>query len=181
MTEVRVTKEPKAEYFETSPWFGLEAPLIRGSLFGVRPFAWMKHFTEEMDRVFGYKTMTTPSEAWRPAIEVKQEKGKLLVTAELPGVNYEDVKVHFSGDTLVVEGERKYEKEEKREGYFHTERSYGRFYRAIPMPEGANADNTTARFSNGVLNVVIPIPEFLPKTREIPVTEGPPAKTETAH
>src|SRR5712692_11324555 len=162
MAEVRVTKAPKAEYFEPSPWFGIETPLMRGSLFGLRPFTFMKHFTEEMDWMFGYKTTTAPPEAWRPAVEVKEEKGKLLVTAELPGVNYEDVKVHFTGDALVVEGERKYEKEEKREGYFHTERSYGRFYRAIPVPELADAGKATARFSNGVLSVAVPIPAIPP-------------------
>jgi HSP20 family protein len=112
---------------------------------------------------------------------VKEEKGKLLVTAELPGVNYKDVKVHFTGDALVVEGERKYEKEEKKEGYFHTERRFGRFYRAIPMPEGASGDQATAQFNNGVLNVIIPIPEILPKTREIPVTEGAPGTAATTH
>ena len=179
MTEVRVTKEPKEEHFELSPWFGFETPLMRGGL--LRPFALMKHFTEEMDRMFGYRAMTAPPAAWRPAIEVKEEKGNLLVAAELPGVKYGDVKVHFTGDALVVEGERKYEKEETREGYFHTERSYGKFYRAIPVPEGANAENATARFNDGVLNVVIPIPEILPKTREIPVTEGAPTKAETTH
>jgi HSP20 family protein len=62
-----------------------------------------------------------------------------------------------------------------------TERSYGRFYRTIPVPEGANADKATAQFNNGVLKVVIPIPEILPKIREIPVTEGAPAKTEATH
>jgi HSP20 family protein len=141
----------------------------------------MKHFTEEGDRMFGYKTAIAPPDTWRPAIEVKEDKGNLLVTAELPGVNYEDVKVHFNGDALAVEGERKYEKEEKREGYFHTERSYGRFYRAIPVPEGANADKATAQFNKGVLKVVIPIPEILPKIREIPVTEGAPVKSELMH
>ena len=80
-----------------------------------------------------------------------------------------------------MEGERKCEKEEKREGYFHSERSYGRFYRAIPVPEGADADKATAKFNNGVLNVVIPIPEILPKMREIPVTECPSVKAETTH
>jgi HSP20 family protein len=181
MAAVRVTKEPKAEYVEVSPWFGLETPLTRGHLFGLRPFTFMKHFTEEMDRMFGYGTTTAPQEAWRPIVEVKEEKGKLLVTAELPGVNYKDVKVHFTGDALVVEGERKYEKEEKKEGYFHTERRYGRFYRAIPMPEGASGDKATAQFNNGVLNVIIPIPEILPKTREIPVTEGAPGTAATTH
>jgi len=181
MTEVKVTKDPKTEYTGLSPWFGLEAPLIRRGFFGVNLFTLMKHFTDEADRMFGYKTAMAPHDAWRPAIEVKEDKGNLLVTAELPGVNFEDVKVHFTGDALVVEGERKYEKEEKKEGYFHTERSYGRFYRTIPVPEGANADKATAQFNNGVLNVVLPIPEILPKIREIPVTEGAPSKTETTH
>jgi HSP20 family protein len=141
----------------------------------------MKHFTEEADRMFGYKTATAPPDAWRPAIEVKEDKGNLFVTAELPGMNYENVKVHFTGDALVVEGERKYEKEEKREGYFHTERSYGRFYRAIPLPELADAAKATARFHNGVLNVAIPIPAISPKTREIPISEGTSAKADTTH
>jgi HSP20 family protein len=174
MSEVRVIKEPKTEYSGT-PWFGLD-------IFRTAPLALRKHFfTEEIDRMFGLKAGTAPVEAWRPAIEVKQEEGKLLVTAELPGVNGGDVKVYVTGDALVVEGERKYEKEEKREGYFHTERSYGRFYRAIPIPDGANADNATANFNNGVLNVVIPFPEILPKAREIVVTEGAPAKATTTH
>jgi len=181
MTEVKVTKDPKTEYTGMPPWFGLEAPLIRRGFFGVNPFTLMKHFTEEVDRMFGYKTGIAPFDPWRPAIEVKEDKGNLLVTAELPGVNYEDVKVHFTGDALVVEGERKYEKEEKREGYFHTERSYGRFYLAIPLPEGANVDKATAQFNNGVLNVLIAIPENLPKMREIPVTDGASAKAEIAH
>jgi HSP20 family protein len=181
MAEVRVTKEPKTDYTETFPWFGLEAPLIRGRFFGVNPFALMKHFTEEADRIFGYKTAIAPTDVWRPAIEVKEDKGNLSVAAELPGVKKEDVRVHVSGGALVVEGERKYEKEERREGYFHTERSYGRFYRAIPLPEFADAAKATARFDNGVLNVAIPIPSAPPNTLEIPVSEGTPAKADTTH
>jgi len=181
MTEVKVTKDPKTEYTGLSPWFGPEAPLIRGGFFGVSPFTLMKHFTEEVDRMLGYKTAIARPDTWRPAIEVKEGEGNLLVTAELPGVNYEDVKVHFTGGALVLEGERKYEKEEKREGYFHTERSYGRFFRSIPVPEGTNIDKATAQFNNGVLKVVIPIPEILPKMREIPVTEGVSVKAESTH
>ena len=181
MAEVRVTREPKTEHTETFPWFGLEAPLIRSRFFGVNPFALMKHFTDEADRVFGYKTAIATTDVWRPAIEVKEDQGNLLVTAELPGVKKEDVKVHVSGDALVLEGERKYEKEEKRERYFHTDRSYGRFYRAIPLPELADVGKATARFNNGVLNVAIPIPTTPPKTLEIPVSEGTPAKADTTH
>ena len=181
MAEVRVTKEPKTAHTERFPWFGLEAPLIRSGFFGVNPFTLMKHFTEEADRMFGYKTAMAPPDVWHPTIEVKEEKGNLLVTAELPGVKKEDVRVHVRGDALVVEGERKYEKEDKREGYFHTERRYGTFYRAIPLPELADVGKATARFNDGVLNVVIPIPVIPPKTWEIPVAEGAPAKAETTH
>ena len=158
MTEVRVTKEPKTEHTEAFPWSGFEAPLARGGFFGVKP-----------------------PDTWRPAIEVKEEKGNLRVTAELPGVKKEDVRVYVRNDALVVEGERTYEKEEKREAYFHTERSYGRFYRAIPLLELADAAKATARFNNGVLNVAIPIPAILPKTREIPISEGTSGKADTTH
>jgi len=94
------------------------------------------------------------------------------MTAELPGLKKEDVKVHIDGDTLVVEGERKQEKEEKREGYYHSERSYGKFYRSIQLPEGAKLDQTSAQFNNGVLEVSVPIPESKPARKEIPVQEA---------
>jgi HSP20 family protein len=129
MTEVRVTKESKTEHTEMFPWFGLEAPLIRGTFFGVNPFDPMKHFTEELDRTLGYETANAPPDAWRPAIEVKEDEDNLLVTVELPGVKKEDVRVYVRADALVVERKCTYEKEAKREGYFHTERSYGRYYR----------------------------------------------------
>ena len=103
---------------------------------------------------------------------MKEKEGKLLVTAELPGVKKEDVKVHIEGDTLVVEGERKQEKEEKREGYYHSERSYGAFYRSIPLPEGAKAEQTAAQFNNGVLEVSVPIPEAKAKRQDVPIQEA---------
>jgi HSP20 family molecular chaperone IbpA len=122
MTEVRVTKEPNTEHTETS--FGLEAPLSRG---GVNPFC-SNETLHERDGP-DVRVQDSNRAAWRPAIEVKEEKGNLLVTVELAGVKKEDVRVHVRGDALVVERARTSEKEEKREGYFHTELSYGRFYR----------------------------------------------------
>ncbi len=171
MAEVAVVKHPKQGGQELSPWAGFETPFFRGNLFTVNPFALMRQFTEDMDKLFGQIPGATDS-AWAPAIEVKEKDGKLLLIAELPGVNKEDVKVHLDGDTLVVEGERKQEKEEKREGYYHSERSYGKFYRSIPLPEGAKTDQTTAQFNNGVLEVSVPIPEAKAKRQDIPVQEG---------
>jgi HSP20 family protein len=173
MAEVNVVKQPKKEKPELGRWSGFDAPLFKGTLFSMSPFALMRQFTEEMDKMFA---QTSPGlgtgAAWSPAIEVKQKDGKLLVTAELPGLKKEDLRVHIDGDTLVVEGERKQEKEEQREGYYHSERSYGKFYRSLPLPENAQTDQTAAQFNNGVLEVTIPVPEAKAKRQEVPVQDG---------
>jgi HSP20 family protein len=166
MAEVAVTKQPKRERDELDRWFGFERPLFSGSLFGVNPFALMRQFTEDMDRFFG---RAPNGGVWSPAIDVKETEGKLVITAELPGLKKEEVKVNVTGENLTLEGERKEEKEEEREGYYHSERSYGRFYRSIPLPEGANIDQTAAHFKDGVLEITVPIPETKVSTREVPV------------
>jgi HSP20 family protein len=171
MAEVNVVKQPKPETVEWSRWF--EPPLLRGGLFAMNPFALMKQFSEEMDRAFhGMPKAAGNGAEWAPAIEVKEKEGKLYVTAELAGLKPENVKVHVEGDILVVEGERKQEHEEKREGYYHSERSYGKFYRSIPLPEGAKAEETSANFHNGVLEVTIPLAEVKARRQEIPVKEA---------
>jgi len=176
MADVAVVKNPKKEA-PVKPFLGFETPFFRGNFFTVNPFALMRQFTEEMDRAFGPAPRAAAEvAAWIPAIEVKEKEGKLLVTAELPGVKKEDVKIHIDGDMLVVEGERKEEKEEKREGYYHSERSYGKFYRSLELPEGAKPDLTAAAFNNGVLEITIPIPKVELKRREIPIQEGAKAK-----
>jgi len=172
---VSVVKQPKQERPELTRWPGFEMPSFRGSLFGVNPFALMRQFIEDMDRVFIQAPAVAPA-AWSPAIEVREREGKLLVTAELPGVKKDDVKVHVDGKTLVLEGERIEEKEEKREGYYHSERSYGQFYRSILLPEGANTDQVAAHFNNGVLEVTVPLPEAKQKPKDVPIQEGPKAK-----
>lgn len=168
MAEVNVTRQVKPE--TVGHWF--EAPLLRGNLFSMSPFALMKQFTEEMDRAFHHAPLFEGEKAWAPAIEVNEKEGKLLVTAELAGMKPEEIKVHIDGDNLVVEGERRQEKEEKREGYFHSERSYGKFYRCIPLPAGAKADVTAAHFSNGVLEVTVPLAEVKAKRQDVPVQEA---------
>jgi HSP20 family protein len=129
----------------------------------------MKRFTEEMDRTFA--NFTTPAEydLWAPPLEVKHKNGNLIVTVELPGIPKEEVKVEVIEEALVIEGEKKLMKEKKEEGFFRTERSYGKFYRSIPLPKGAKADMIKAELTNGVLEVVIPVPEVKPALRNIPI------------
>jgi HSP20 family protein len=163
MAEAAVAKKPEKD--EIARWLGFEMPLLRGSMFGVNPFALMRQFTEDMDRMFGHPN----GGAWVPAIEVKQAEGKFIVTADLPGLKKEDVKVNVTGNALTLEGERKEEKEEKREGYYHSERKYGKFYRSIPLPEGAKIDNVAAHFKDGVLEITVPVSEPKETRQQVPI------------
>ncbi len=176
MTEAKIIREKEPETLIR--WPGLETPLFRGSLFNMNPFALMRRFTEDMDRMFVTPTPGKEElELWSPAVEVKEVNGKFLVSAELPGLKKEEVKVRVTPEALILEGERKLEKEEKKEGYYHTERSYGRFYRSIPLPEEVNLEKAYAEFVNGVLEISIPVAGTKHKPREIPVYEGGKVKT----
>lgn len=146
-----------------------------GDLFSMNPFALMRQFTEDMDRFFGgtgRERGYRESNEWLPAIEITERDGKLNVSADLPGLKQEDVKVEVTDEGLVIQGERKREHEERGQGYHRSERSYGQFYRLIPLPEGAKIDEAKAEFNNGELRVSIPIPESRSKSRQIPISAG---------
>lgn len=174
MAEVKIARTETPNY-EVVPFLGPD--LFRTNLWGMNPFALMRRFGDEMERAFGTAGATA---AWRPVVDVKLEKGKMLVHAELPGLKKENVKVTITGDLLEIAGERKLETEEKRNGYVHKERSYGTFYRAIALPEGAEAGKAAAEFADGILAITIPIPEVTRVATEIPVGEGK-AKAEVKH
>jgi len=142
-------------------------------LFGVSPFSLMRRFTEEMDRMFqGAGHRREEVALWAPTVEVSERDGKLEIVADLPGLKESDVKVEVTDDGLVIQGERKREHEEKGEGYYRSERSYGQFYRLIPLPEGANPDQAHAEFRNGELRINIPVAQQQRKVRQIPISTG---------
>jgi HSP20 family protein len=143
-------------------------------LLSMNPFTLMRRLTEDMDRMFSGFGGQSGSEIrnWAPAVEVREAQGNLVVAAELPGLNKEDVKVEVTEDAVVIQGERKREREEERGGIHRTERYYGSFYREIPLPQGAKADQAKAQFNNGVLEVTVPIPESQRRTRQIPIEGG---------
>jgi HSP20 family protein len=147
-------------YFPTFPF---------GSLFGANPFGLMKRFTEEVDRTFANLAPAIEVQLWAPPLEVTHRDGKFIVTAELAGIPKEEVKVEVVEEALVIEGERKLVKEKKEDGFFRSERSYGKFYRSIPLPKGAIADEIKAELTNGILEVTIPVPEVKPSLRNIPI------------
>jgi HSP20 family protein len=140
------------------------------------PFGFMVRFNEEFDRFFndigllrrrpdlGWLVPRTFAEAapamWSPQIEIVEKEGKLMVKADLPGVKRDDVKVEIRDNLLVLRGERKDEREEKKEGFYRSERSYGSFLRSIPLPKGTDVDSATAMFRDGVLEITIDIPKL---------------------
>lgn len=169
------------------------------ALEGTSPFSFVRRFAEEMERLFDdFNGNRFPSlfereifpfrkefenVAWAPQIEVLQHNGDLTVRADLPGLTKDDVKVELTDEALSISGERKEEKEEKREGFYRSERSYGTFYRQIPLPPGVDADKATATFNNGVLEVTIQVPKSESRGRKLEIKEGqetPKAKTAAA-
>lgn len=158
------------------------------------PFAFMQRFTEGMDRLFedfgletgwfvprlltrgeellGRKPEFAPAE-WTPRIEILEREGQFMVRADLPGMSKEDVKVEVARDHMTLEGERKEEKKEEREGHYYGECRYGCFYREIPLPEGVDATKATAEFRKGVLEVVMPrVTPPEPKVRRLEVRDA---------
>ena len=147
----------------------------------LNPFSLMRRLSDEMDRAFATSfglPLTTPLTGrtgleemeWIPPVEVTERNNNLVVTAELPGLRKEDVKVEVTNEGLVIQGERRREQEEKRRGFYRSERSYGQFYRLVPLPEGIDADRAKAQFKDGILEVEIVLPESLQRKRkEIPI------------
>jgi HSP20 family protein len=151
-------------------------------LFAMSPFTLMRRLTEDMDRMFGGFGGGQQQEigAFAPPVEVREENGNLIVTAELPGLNKEDVKIEVNNDSLVIEGERKREWDENRGGVHRSERFYGTFYRQIALPEGASVEQAKAEFNNGVLEIRVPVPQQAQKTRQIPIEGGTERKRATS-
>ena len=107
---------------------------------------------------------------WAPQVEVFERGNNLVVRADLPGLSRDDVDVEIDDEMLIIRGERHSDVEDEEEGYYRSERSYGSFYRAIPLPEGVEPNQCNASFKDGVLEVTLPKPRPQPsRARKIDV------------
>ncbi len=123
-----------------------------------RPFRELEEWERRFDDLWGRPLLRLPVEerGWMPAVDIFEKEDKFVVKAELPGMKEDDIDVSVVGDTLSIKGEKKTETEIKDEDYYRCERSYGSFYRSIPIPSNVDANKIEASFEDGVLEVTLP-------------------------
>ena len=144
------------------------------------PFSMLERFADEIDSVFsdfGFGRarglLRGRSDMWAPQVEVYQQNNELVVRAVLPGLKKEDINIDVTDHAVTLSGERRQEQESERGGVYRSERSYGSFFRTIPIPEGAIADQAKATFKDGVLEVRMPAPpEQVTRGRRLEIRDG---------
>ena len=161
------------------------------SVTGLNPFAAMRRWSEDMDRLFqdfgfgqpgfgrslirdlamlgGGRGSQEDVGVWSPQVEAFRRGENFVVRADLPGMKRDDVTLEVENNVLTISGERTDEHEEHRDGFYRSERSYGQFYRAIPLPEGVNTDQCEATFKDGVLEVSLKVPQQRERSKQIPI------------
>jgi HSP20 family protein len=117
------------------------------------------------DGFFGRRGDGAASRRWAPAMDLVETDEHLVLRADLPGMDEDDISIEIKDGALTVSGERRTEDEEKGEGYYRVERAFGSFSRTLALPDGVDADSVEANFDRGVLEVRIPKPEERKPTR----------------
>jgi HSP20 family protein len=141
----------------------------------VDPFREFAAMQDRMNRLFGNAYLrdedTSFRGAWAPAVDIfETEAHDLVVRAELPGLNREDIEVKIENSTLVLKGEKKFDAEVKEEQYRRVERTYGTFHRSFTLPTTVDPSKVSADFKNGVLTVKLPFrEEAKPRTISVEV------------
>ncbi len=161
---------------------------LEGGYPGFGPFSLMRRLTDDIDRIFenfGMGRTLFPTDLWQsgsvgregsmatwvPRIEMGEKDGKVCISADLPGVKKEDLDVHIDEDAVTISGERRQERTIDERGYYQSERSYGSFYRSIPLPDGTPTDAATAEFKDGVLQIEIPAPQIKSHGRKLEIKD----------
>ena len=148
------------------------------------PFIDLKSVQEEFNRVFGggipniFSGVEAAANKWTPRADVFENEDAIVIEADLPGLKAEDFNLSVENFKLTLSGERRFEKEVKKEGnqsnWHRVERNYGSFSRTFTLPVTVNVEAVKAEFKDGVLYVTLPKREEV-KARNINVT----VKTET--
>ena len=144
--------------FEMVPWRRYRTPLAR-------PRKDLFHWFLEDHDLPGF---ATGEREWMPPFDISETEGEIIVKAELPGMKVEDIDITLTDGLLTIKGERKMEKEDKRENYHRIERQFGSFSRSLNLGINVKADGIDAGYKDGILTVTLPkAEEDRPKKIEV--------------
>ncbi|NPB09101.1 MAG: Hsp20/alpha crystallin family protein [Thermodesulfobacteria bacterium] len=137
------------------------------------PWRPLRDLKREMDRLWNefFRKETLPDifeTEWVPALDISETKDAVIVRADVPGIDPNEIEITISGNTLTIRGEKKQEREEKGENFYRVERSYGSFVRSIQLPAEVETDKVEATYKNGVLKIILP-KKSEAKGKQIPV------------
>jgi HSP20 family protein len=137
------------------------------------PFRELRSLQDEMTRLFSGVMPANREEmthgAWAPSVDIYEDTNRLILEAELPGMNRDDFDISVENNVITLKGERKFEKKTEGDNYHRVERSYGTFTRSFTLPQTVTAEGATADFENGVLRVALPKREET-KARKIEIS-----------
>ncbi len=128
-----------------------------------------------MDKIF--ESLMGSSEdiqsgSWVPPVDIYETENEVVIKAEVPGVAQKDIEIKVEDDTLVIKGEKKFERDMEKETYHRAERVYGKFQRSFILPKSIEKDKIKATLKQGVLTIVLPKKEEVkPKEISIQVEE----------
>ena len=136
------------------------------------PFREMTTFQEQFDRLWRGASEGRRSESWLPAVDVFDTQGAVVLKAELAGMDPADIQIEVEDNVLTIKGERKFAEKIDDERYYRVERRYGSFQRSLALPQGVKADDVSAQYEDGVLEVRVPKAELeKPKKIEVKATK----------
>ena len=139
------------------------------------PFKELTNLKSQMDKIFenllgeGEEIKTG---SWVPPVDIYETENEIVIKAEVPGVSQNDVEIKVEDDTLIIRGEKKFERDMEKETYHRAERVYGKFQRTFILPKSIEKDKIKATLKHGVLTVILPKKEEVkPKEISIQVEE----------
>jgi HSP20 family protein len=129
------------------------------------PFRELASMQDRINRIFGDAYRRSDEDVtmrgdWIPPVDIfENDKGEIVISAEIPGMNKEDIDLRVENNTLTIRGERRRASEVKEDKYHRVERIYGAFSRSFSLPATVDAGRVTAEYHDGVLSVVLPVKE----------------------
>ncbi len=125
---------------------------------------------DEFFQEFMYPEFFSKEKTFYPKIDITEKEKEIIIKADVPGINEKDLDVSITKDSVIIQGEKKYEHEEKNVNFYRKERTYGSFRRVIPLPMEIDESKAEATYKNGVITIKLPKSESsLKNIKKIPI------------